>query len=394
MIIRILIACQTCGHNYTLRIGMGLDATQLHRFPCKECGEDIGIRIEVNKETFKQHIIFEHNAVPSQLEGTIVCLDANFVISNESEEDFLVQRLKQTKKMFFQLNEKDEATHLTEYRFNLDDEWRSLHKAWSLSRNGKTLLSKKKIDVATEQFYPEDPLKTIDEWLWRFCIKAGGTLYQQKAIDIFCSSTQASCQAEFKAFEAYFENELFELHQTLCFDIFKQYFENYHTFSQVHLYANSGVPVPSNSEATSVDFDKIKMFYGNAFEVFMTLVETLACLNNLIAGRAYDTFETMSLKKYKELDKAGRYNPFISNNIFASICNCVDNQLRNASHHGSFVLNNHTKEIFYKSGKGGTGPQKTIRYTDYLLLCSKIFLSITVVMRLELVLAQKFRAKY
>lgn len=46
----------------------------------------------------------------------------------------------------------------------------------------------------------------------------------------------------------------------------------------------------------------------------------------------------MTLKKYRELDNAGKFNPSASNAAFKELCVEIDNQIRNASHHRGIKL--------------------------------------------------------
>ena len=48
------------------------------------------------------------------------------------------------------------------------------------------------------------------------------------------------------------------------------------------------------------------MFYGNAFEHLTTHFVLPACLNNIVHGRSYHTFETLTLPEYLNLDKAAK----------------------------------------------------------------------------------------
>jgi hypothetical protein len=66
-------------------------------------------------------------------------------------------------------------------------------------------------------------------------------------------------------------------------------------FAQVYLFVAKGTELPKDHHATSVDFDAAKMFYGNTFEHFTSLVEILALLNNMLLGRAFDEFQTLTL---------------------------------------------------------------------------------------------------
>jgi hypothetical protein len=91
--------------------------------------------------------------------------------------------------------------------------------------------------------------------------------------------------------------------------------------------------------AASANLDATRMFYGEAFEAFSSNVAVLALLNNVLVGRPFDAFETLTLDQYMKLDKAGRFNAFATNTAFTAICVEADGQLRNASHHGVWCSN-------------------------------------------------------
>ena len=134
-------------------------------------------------------------------------------------------------------------------------------------------------------------------------------------------------------------------------------------------------------------FESVKMFYGNTYEQFTLLVEYLAILNNMLAGRRYDTFQRMTLREYRELDRSQRFGPFSDNAAFMAICAEADNQIRNASHHGSLAFDLASQTIRFRSGKGGTRPERWISYADYLTRCVQIFLQTMTLLRVELVVA-------
>src|SRR5262249_21040652 len=154
---------------------------------------------------------------------------------------------------------------------------------------------------------------------------------------------------------------------TRYFSVMRDFFAAYDEFSQVYFFVAKGLPIPDDHHTTSVDFESVKMFYGNAYEQFTLLVEYLAMWNNMLAGRRYDTFQTITLNQYRKLDKSARFGPLSDNAAFMAMCAEADNQIRNASHHGSFVFNQADQIIRYGSGKGGTGPERRISYADYLL---------------------------
>ena len=128
------------------------------------------------------------------------------------------------------------------------------------------------------------------------------------------------------------------------------------------------------------------MFYGNTFEAFASSVDVLAYLNNLIMGRAFDEFHSMSQKDYLRLDKAGRFNSFLMNKAFSALCVERDNRLRNASHHGAFQFDSSVQMIKYRVGKGGTGEEQTLSYVSYLARCTCLFLQAMTLLRAEILM--------
>jgi len=164
--------------------------------------------------------------------------------------------------------------------------------------------------------------------------------------------------------------------------------------SQVHRAVSSGIEITDEHAVASSDFDRTRMLYGNAFETFSSNVEVLAMLNNLIAGRRFDEFETLTLDAYSKLDKASRFGPFAGNAAFAAICKEVDNQLRNASHHDGMTFNRAWREIAYRSGKGGQGEERSISYARYLAKCAALFIQAMLLFRLEILIADRFKVRW
>jgi hypothetical protein len=75
---------------------------------------------------------------------------------------------------------------------------------------------------------------------------------------------------------------------------------------------------------------------------------------------------------------------------------CVErnNKIRNASHHRWFVLDRSTQIIRYRTGKGGTGQERTISYSGYLERCVRLFLQAMTLLRLELMISNQMGSSY
>ncbi len=402
MIFGVYIECETCGHHHTLRIGIGHEETQRHIFACADCKENIGVILNIGNSP-NVGLNFE-NAKQSDTGGSVINLDTNFLVDpNSHGADHLKNRVQQMHDIFMaQKNHHDEMYGEGSFERSIIDtqddippmpletEWRLLKKAWSLSRNEKQKLARKKIDDINASLYKYDTVDHLEDWIWRFssklCMGRYEILFQTAMEDIITISQQP----EFKNFISYFEKNLYSQHIELHYDIFKQFFQSFSVFNQVMPRCQAGLDIPAGFEVPTKDFDSIKMFYGNAYEAFTSLVEVFACLNNIKQGRAYDAFETMTLKDYKLIDKSGRCNPFKNTPAFSILCQELDGQIRNASHHGSIWYDQASGEVKYISGKGGIGQEKTISYTDYVSKCVHVFLSISLLFRIELVLSRQF----
>jgi hypothetical protein len=274
------------------------------------------------------------------------------------------------------------------------EEWKRLRKAWSLARHGQTKLSEKQIALASAEFYPpEHSIDDLQNWIWRLATLLCNPSYEplfndaMKAIEPLNEPMllQDFCQ---------FYGTVAEERGTRYFSIMTDFFAAYDEFCQVYFFVAKGLPVPDDHHTTSTDFESVKMFYGNAYEHFTLLVEYLAMLNNMLAGRRYDTFQTLTLDQYRKLDRSARFGPFSDNGAFMKICTEADNQIRNASHHGSLVFDQAQQTVRYRSGKGGIGRERSISYADYLLRCVRIFLQSLTLMRVEFLLATYLRVRH
>jgi hypothetical protein len=76
------------------------------------------------------------------------------------------------------------------------------------------------------------------------------------------------------------------------------------------------------------------------------------------------------------------------------MCAEADNQLRNASHHGSLAFDPAEQTICFRLGRGGTGRPERISYADYLTRCVQIFLQAMTLLRVELVVATFLEVPY
>lgn len=403
MIIRAAITCETCGKLHVVRIGMGQEEHQSHRFPCRGCGEDIGVGLQVDYANVNAWPLAELNCALAKEEAgaEIVNLDANFLIPvADAGRDMAFPRLEQ----LHVLAKRAVAAGVEPRRIDLDDpklhqrpfrrpdynaEWAELRRAWTLHRRGQGALSRGVIKKATAALYPNDPLQGLSDWLFRLCFQMTSPRYHPVLQQLVERLRPLFGTPAFERFTAYYSRHMAPVRGRKYLSVMTDYFRAYSEFAQVHLVVTNDLPVPPGHRATSTDFDKTKMFYGNAFEAHADLVDVIALLNNLLRGRDYDAFERLTLKQYYQIDKSGRSNCFMAEPALAAISAEADNQIRNASHHDAIDFDPVTQIITYRTGKGAVGPEQQISYTDYLLRSIKLFMQIITIFQFELLLAQE-----
>jgi hypothetical protein len=338
-------------------------------------------------------------------DASIVNLDANFVIPPEQQGvDMAFPRLGQMLAMHeaskrakpSRFNELIPPTNRNFRPYRQPDygaEWKLLRKAWSLARNGQTQLSNKQIALASAEFYPPDhAIDDLQNWVWRFVGLLCNPSYEplfDAAIEALETLRGSPLWMDF----AQFYDGVSKERGKRYFDLMKDFFAAFDEFSQVYFFISKDLMVPEGHHATSTDFEAVEMFYGNTYENFTYLVEFLAMLNNMLAGRGYDTFQTITLAQYRKLDRPARFGPFQDNTAFIAICSEAENQIRNASHHDSFVFEQADQIIRYRSGKGGTGAEQRMSYADYLVRCVRLFLQTMTVFRIELLVATTLRVR-
>ena len=407
MIIRSFLKCLTCGQAHIVRIGMGQEDTQEHHFPCDSCREPIHIKMNIDYHNISTEVVCVENSelIPSTEEKLpIRNLDANFLIPEEDKgADFTFSRLKQLAKIITEAD-KSGMIPLSKHsgpiilgspikRPEYWAEWKLLKKCWSLKRNQREKLSDRKLEEGSVKLYPKEPLQDIYDWQTRLMSNLGGFEYEKKFQTIIKSLTPVWQSEDLVEFKKRYEDEMVITRGNHYFEILKDFFSSYDEFSQVIFLVNSGIDIDVDNQTSSVNFETTKMFYGNVFEIFSRQVELLAMMNNMILGRKHDQFGKLTLNKYRKLDNSSRCTPFGMNVSFTEISAEFDNQLRNASHHKSFQFSEKDQLISYGTGKGGTGEEQTISYSEYLRRCTRLFLQTITLFRVELVTCKKLGMK-
>lgn len=397
MVIREYAQCEECAQVHVLRIGVGAEPVQAHRFACFNCGEEMSFELKLGPGS-----VWGANTRKAEPDDTapIINLHPSFVFSkDELHSPLAFPSLQMGRQMMDALlaSRGSAGGPLTAEDFSLNraprvsvsEEWRDLRATWSLTRNGKLELAARRMSAFMDKgAYAEQP-ENLADWLFQFAARVGTPLCDPLFEAAFVELQTAAQTEGLVDFAAWFGQTVSAEHGDRYFDLLKAYFDAFGEFSQVHYLVAAGVEVGPEHAAASTGFDATRMFYGNAFETFAAHVETLTALNNLIVGRAFDALSTISLDDYRKSDKSNRFKAFEANAAFTALCQEADSQLRNASHHGGLQFKRKTGLVVYRAGKGGQGAQAEMGYATYLARCVTLVFQCLILLRLELLITTR-----
>lgn len=398
MVIRHYITCLTCRFNYTLRVGLGFESLQSHTFQCIECHEDISVSLDVDNKNVTLKFNYVENCEAGNVEGHIYNLHSESVFpESELHRDKAfpwmgdLHTISERQQQYIddngividKIREKLAMQEITP----VEDLWKVLKKAWRLDINGRTDLSLQILKEYKVFEFTEE--KTLENCLHHLCyriIDVRGYSILRSTMDVYRNANVTNA-TEYSRFLDYYTANLQRKYFKNYFNIFSEFFANYSEYNQVILKYKHGISLGENAITGSSAFNKTKMFYGNAFEIYTSSLTVVACINNLNSGRKYDEFESMNLSKYLTVNKARRAEPFKEVNELQIFSDCLESTLRNASHHQSIELKG--KKVHYRSG--GTGEKRTMPYAVYLSKCVDIFVSQCILLMMEQILIVSLR---
>jgi hypothetical protein len=399
MMVRSAFACDTCGKVHTVRVGVGTETHHSFRFPCKECGEDIGVALKTRAPA--AWVVAESNcsACDEQVDAPFVILDAAFPGPADMQgQDRVFPRLHQMAAMVRQAEAEGRLDEML-VRRNLGsagggatafvDEWRELRRAWTLRRRGQAPLSRGVIKKASAAFYLDQPMDSLEDWLWRFAQKVGRHENNRRLDALVARANEAAKQPGWQNLLGHYHHQMAADRGRKYLSLLTQFFEGYSEFGQVHARVAGGVPIEPDEHVGSIDFERTRMFYGNAFELHAELIDLVAMLNNVIQGREFGAFASITLEKYLVSEKAGRSAAFAGDAALHAVAEEFDNRIRNASHHGAMQFDPDTQIITFRTGKGNAGPESRLTYAEYLAACVRMTMQVLLLMQFELVLSDR-----
>jgi hypothetical protein len=197
----------------------------------------------------------------------------------------------------------------------------------------------------------------------------------------FVRAERMAHASELERFIAYYRSEIQAQAIERYISTLTDYFRLFDQLRQVLTHVRVGSDDVDDLIVGSKRFDEIKLYYGQAYETLTASYTTLACLNNIAAGRPFDQFKSMSLTKFiSDVDKAKRSNPFAEVPVLHAFTEFDNSALRNGSHHASIWRDGD----LIKFRSGGTGAEKEISYSRYMHVCNGITISIAALLLVEL----------
>jgi hypothetical protein len=394
--------CETCGENYILRAGVGTERYQPHTFDYKSCGLPISVIVRANPPN--AHFEPEENVIIEDSEGesaVVLNLHPFFAFSSEEIHNLMAfpsllygskiapyLRLVPNKN-FLGIQSQDIALQFDVP--NASNLWTTVKNIFLLQEGvGQPKRIKKAIEHYEKQrqkYFVETKVSSSKDVACNFFDSLFYPRLEKllKPALALIHKIRSNHPQEFTEFLKFYSDSLGEDHLRQYISVFSDYFKIYNQLSQIVVHSRIGDEDVDNKIVGSKSFENVKLYYGQAYESLTGFFVIFACLNNILLGRSYDQFQSMTLNKYmKDVSKEKKANPFEQTQPFYAFTDGLDSTLRNGSHHASIWRNG--EKIFYRSG--GTGAQREIPYSRYLHLCNKLTISLAALFIIELELGE------
>ncbi len=419
---RISVICDTCTQGIVFRIGIGGEAVQLFSVACPQCKQKIGLELLLNKKptSFEGMPMKHFQATIQEYINCSVEKETNqFIAINLHAElvypkEFIHEKLMlPSVTVMKQMEEHAQEKGIINYDnlpktmgtgpiftnlfdmlsgdAKLSQDWIIIKKAYQLEENGLDDLSKNELKkYSNTSSLPKNGKymeNIICDFLLRY-ISPNHKLYTD--IENEFEKARKLNHEEMRKLSDYYMNELKNLNIKNYIEIFDEYFNNFKDFNRILLNNKINLHPEEGSESIicPIDFDKIKMYYGNAYEFFTSHIITLVGANNILNNRQYNEFAGMTFNHYiKNVSKESKSKPLQNNVVLKKFTDILESTIRNASHHKWFYVDE-TNLGMLKYKSGGTGEERSISYIDYLYKCNEITMGLAVLFMIEIYLIE------
>lgn len=386
--------CLVCGTKFILRVGIGLEKACQHTFDCPSCYSPITIEAKTGEPPaawieMKENI----ERIDEDAEATtVINLHPSFAFRLDDYHSPFAFASMQAGKLIHPHARVPSTSRFSDVALHF--EVPNTAGIWPIVKNILTLAVKGdpakvlpaqigRYEAARREFKPDflctTPYKTAASFFDDIFFPAIGRL--RSPLRQFAWNQKSTQELEFRRLRQFYIDELAQQNFDRYLSTFADYFKYFDQFRQVLAHARVGDDAVDDLIVGSKRFDDIKLYYGQAYEALTSAYTLLAVLFNLSQGRAFDSFASMTLKKYiSDVEKAKRSNPFLGVPELASFTSFDDSALRNGSHHASIWRDG---EIV-KFRSGGTGAEREMSFSRYLHTCNGITISLAALFLVEL----------
>lgn len=393
MVIGNSIQCQSCNAIYRVRVGVGIDKYQKHFMDCFECNMPIVFAVKAIPPS--AYIQVEENCiiVEDSLEHKVVNFHPACAFDKDeihSPKTFPSLELTSMLHKHMRMPPGQRIISIS-HQFdipNAPSKWAYLKSIAKLINNGEIEKAQRTAKLYMQSrneelpLYKKDSMYSFTSISYEFLDWLFYPRVHDIAEPIKLEIDELKKNGLLDDFYKFYKQNLQVENQQRYINIISDFMSRRDHFGQLIYYARINNDEIDTKIISSKNFDKIRNYYGDAYETLTSNMTILACINNIINGRSFDQFKTMTLNKYiKDVNKEGKINPFKNNKLFTAFCeDDLESTIRNGSHHASIWHDG--ESVRYKSG--GTGAEREISYTRYIHLCNKLTLKIVSLWLVEL----------
>lgn len=393
MVVREYGQCLICKTKLILRVGIGLEKSCQHSFDCPTCHTPITVDAKTGEPpTAWIEMVENIERIAQDKDATVVVnLHPSFAFRlSDYHSPYAFASMQAGALM------KDHVRVPANERFRdvaLHFEVPHTTQLWPLVKSTITLVkSGDRAGVLSQQlsryealrrefkpeFKSETPFKCVASFFDDIFYPAIGKL--RSPLRAYVRKQLQANQGEFERLRAFFSNELEQESITRFLSTLSDYFSAFDQFRQVLIHARVADEGVDDLIVGSKNFDRIKLYYGQAYESLTSDYTFLAALFNISQGRPFDQFASMTLRKYMtDVDKAKRSNPFSSEPELFAFSAFEDSALRNGSHHASIWRDGE----LVKFRSGGAGAQRELAFSRYLHICNGITIALAALFLVE-----------
>jgi hypothetical protein len=385
--------CTVCDCKFVLRIGVGIEATCTHTFDCPACHTPISVDLRTGRPGQAWAEPRENAEIIPGDDGVdlFVNLHPAFAFRKEdyrSRFAFASMTSIELTKGKMRGSSGKVQDFATQFEVpNTQQVWATVRSVLvlALKSDPGNILHRQigSYEAARKKYMPtftcSTAFKCVASFFDDIFYPAIGNL--RSPLRGFVRAETQAHPTEMARFTAYYRHDIQAQALERYLATLGDYFRFFDQFRQVLTQVRVGSEDVDDLIVGSKRFDEIKLYYGQAYETLTSGYTTLACLNNISAGRPFDEFKSMTLAKFiNDVDKAKRSNPFTDVASLHAFTQFENSSLRNGSHHASIWR----EGDLIKFRSGGTGAEKDMAFSRYMHVCNGITISIAALFLVEL----------